>query len=539
MSEKLSKKLLFTEESWDYDSALNGTSIKGSYSTMQFVLRLRDDIREALNKNDVTDSEKIQATSTAIHENIHWWQHIGSNFGFIYSLAYPAFSHVTKENLSNLISQNLTFKSILKFGKQYYDKYQKADIPDLNVVLNNYHDIQYAKEFAFDNKSLKTIIEDRRFFLHIGHCYHILWSSTVHTIAATIDQQYSFLPKTELWLEKFRKLSEDQVAGFYIDSPMNISPIGIRAIFEGQAMYNQMQYLSVANRDLIYDDFINAGMLHGIYKEAFELFLYITKIDKPINMLDSTVGLYLLVCDLAINPNNGFPLDIYDYKNFVTNNDPGLRFIYLCSTISRNPEKYQSMIKDYSKEEYLFLSKELSESIGCKCSYESIDIVLNWANENEVRKLLEEEEELKFSPENLPIRLMFSKYFRFQEDKKKYPNVFCWFGYHANNVNRNVEFEIVDSIYKKHFALFLDDSDGEIKPTIFEGKKEENIMESFNMFYKFNILYDIVQRWVREEGEFKLDYKWIANKRAKDFIPTIKDEFKQQFNISIDDIKVL
>ncbi len=539
MSEKISKRLLITEEPWNYDAALNGTAIRGSYSTMQFVLRLRDDIRDALENADEGSFEKIQATSTAMHENIHWWQHIGSNFGLLYTLAYPAFTHVSNDNLKNLISQGITFKSLLKYDRQYYAKYQKADIPDLNIILNNFYDIQYAKEFAFDNTRLKTIVKDKRFFLNIGHCYHILWSTTIHTIAATIDQGYKFLPKTEQWVERFRKLDEDRVPGFYIDSSMGISPIGIRAIFEGQAIFNQMQFLSIANRDLTYNDFEISGMLHGIYKEAFDLFIHVTGYDKPINMIEPIVGLFLLVCDIAINPNNGFPLEIYDFNNFITKNDPGIRFVYLCVSIAKNPEKFENSINEYSKKEYIELSKELSESIGCKCPYESIDTVLQWENDKEVKKILEDESELKFPPENLPIRLMFAKYFRFQEDKKRFPNVLCWFGYHATSVHSNVEFETVDSLYKKHHALFMDDSDGEIKPTLFEGKKEENIMESFNMFYKFNIIYDIVLRWVHEEGEFKLDYKWIANERAKSFIPIIKEEFEKQFKISIDMIKVV
>lgn len=535
----LSHHLLFTEETFNYDSTLNGTPTRGSYNTTQFVLRLRDDIREALNSDKDIDYEKVQATSTAIHENYHWWQHIGSNFGFLYTLAYPSFAHFSRDNLLNLISQGLACKPIVKFDNQYYSKNKKADIPDINVILNNYYDIKYAMEFAFDNKNIHKIISDKRFFLNIGHCYHILWSSTIHTVAATLDKNYKFLPKTEIWSRNFKKLSDDKVDGFYIDSPIGISPIGIRAIFEGQALFTQMQYLSIANNDLKYIDFENSGMLHGIYKEAFELFLEITKLEKPIDLLDTVVGLYLLVYDLSINPNNGFPLDIYDYENFISKNDPGIRFIYFCSIIAKNPKKYKDKIKIYSKEEYISLSKELPKSIGCQCSYESIKTVLSWAKENDVKKILNEESELKFSPENLPIRILFSKYFRFQEDKYKYPHIFCWFGYHANSINSKTEFQIVDSLYKKHFALFLDASDGEIKPTIVEGRKEENIMESFNMFYKFNILYDIIQRWVDEEGEFRLNYKWIANERAQSFVPIIKEEFEKQFKVQINDIKIL
>ena len=535
----LSNRLLFSEAEFEHNSALNGTSIKGSYNTMQFVLRLRDDVRSALNSRELF-FETIQASSTSIHENIHWWQHVGSNFGLIFSLSYPAFFHYSLESFQKIISDKLTYKSILKFDKQYYEKYGEANIPDINIILNNYHDIEYAKLFALDNRNFEELLKDNRFFLNIGHCYHILWSSTINTIASTADRSYNFLPKVNNWVEKFKILTEKETVGFFVDSPMTISSLGIKAIYEGQAIFNQMQYLTVAlNRELTYENFVNAGMLYGIYIEAFELFLEITGFEKPANLLDGVIGLFLIVCDLAINPNNGFPMDIYDYENFITKNDPGMRFTNFCLAISKRNIYYHNRVTLYSKEEYVSLSKELSESIDCKCSYESISVVLEWLNQEKVAKIMEEEKELNFSYENLPIRVMFSKYLRFQEDKYKYPNVFCWFGFHSTSENGNIEFEIVDSLYQKHHALFTDDYDGEIKPVIFEGREEKHIVDSFNMFYNFNIMYDLISKWVYEEGEFKFDYKWLANERSESFIPLVKSGFKSHFGISLDDIIIV
>ncbi len=534
----LSRHLLFTQEEFDNNSALNGTAASGSYNTMEFVLRLRDDVRKALN-DDEMDFVKIQASSTSLHENIHWWQHVGSNFGFLFSLAYPAFAHKTFDNLKNIISLGLTYKPITKYDKDYYDKNGKSDIADINIILNNYHDLEYAKIFALDNKNITEIIKDRKFFINVGHCYFIFWTSTINSIAGSIDRERRFLPNIDNWPPYFKLLTERNIDGFVTDSSMHISPLGIKAIYEGQAVFNQIQYLTRYSPDLTYADFENIGLLHGIYIEAFEIFLSITGYKKPSNVLDPIVGLFLIICDISINPNNGFPLDIYDYENFIKKNDPGIRFYFLCISIQKNTAEYLKKINLYSKEEYIILSKELSESIGCKCSYESILEVLKWQNEKYVAQILNEEIDLKFINENLPIRLMFSKYFRFQEDKYNYPNVFCWIGFHSISTNSNVEFEIVDSLFKKHHALFTDDYDGEIKPVLFEGRKDENIIESFNNFYNFNLLYDLILQWVDKEGEFKFNYKWIVNEREKEFIPIVKENFKMQFGISLDDIKIL
>lgn len=530
----LKKGLLFAQEDFLNKYILDGTSVKGSYNTMHFVLRLRKDIRDARFSDFYP--ERIQADSTVMHENIHWWQHVGSNFGFLFSLSYPAYIHYSWENFLGIIDDGYVYKSLIEFDRQYYEKNGIADISNLNVILNNFYDIEYAKLFALSNSNIVEINNDRRFFLNIGHCYHIFWSSIIHTLSATIDKDYNFLPPTNSWVERFKLLEENKVDGFYVDSPLHLTPIGIKAIYEGQAAFNQAQFLTRAlNPSLKYEDFEKSGLIRGIYSEAFECFLKLTTYNKPDSVMDSIVGLFLIVCDISINPNNGFPLNIYDYENFIIKNDPGIRFTLICHQISKKTEYYRSIINQYSKEEYISISKELSEHIGCISPYESIVDVLDWGNQKSIKDILHEEQTEDFSLENLPIRLMFSKYFRFQEDKLKHPNILCWIGFYLSS--REAEFEIANSLYEKHHALFMDDDDGEIKATIFKGKSEEKILKSFNNFYAFNILYDLAMKWVNEDGEFKFDYEWLAGARSDTFIPKIKENFKKQFGINIEDIK--
>ncbi|RSK43295.1 hypothetical protein [Hymenobacter perfusus] len=533
----LSENLLLLQEDICLGSTLNNTDVRGAYSPMQFVLRLRNDVRDAL-KSDFYP-EKIQALSTSIHENIHWWQHVGSNFGFLYSLCYPAFAHMSKHLLSKLVDQDLAYKSILKFDKTYYEKYGVADIFDINLIVNNYYDLEYAKLFAIDNKNIKYIYDDKRYFLNIGHCYHIFWSSNISVVADTIDPQYSFLPKINDWVKEFVRLTDEKIDGFYVESPVHMSLTGVKAIYEGQAIFNQVQYLAKAlNEKLMYVECENIGMLHGVYVEAFEIYLKTTNIARPVFVLDIKISLFLLVCDLSINPSNGFPLEIYDYEDFIIKNDPGMRFMQLCHTIAEKPDFFLDKIKLHSKEEYIELSKELSESIGCICPYESIAVVLKWGENESVMQVLREEEKFNYLNENLSIRLMFSKYYRFQEDKQKYPNVFCWFGYHGASNNDEV-FGIVDYIRKKHHALFIDDYDGEIKPVVFDGQEEEDIWDTFNDFYMYNVLYDIILKWVSQEGDFKFDYTWLASSRADNIVNIVKKDFEKNFNISMDDVKIV
>ncbi|HEY0979217.1 MAG TPA: hypothetical protein VGE21_17220, partial [Flavobacteriales bacterium] len=132
---ELSSDLIFPEDYPEYGLKSQQSRIRGSYSTLQFVLRLRKDVRDALNKDDI-DFDRIQATSTSIHENIHWWQHIGSNFGFLFTMAYPAFAHLTFGELKSLVSKGIKIKSIKKFDENYNAQHGHSDIEIINIILN-------------------------------------------------------------------------------------------------------------------------------------------------------------------------------------------------------------------------------------------------------------------------------------------------------------------------------------------------------------------------------------------------------------------
>jgi hypothetical protein len=540
----LNPELLLSDElhEFDFDSSLNGTSSRGTYNPMQFVIRLRDDIHRALNETGMK-YEKVQAFSTFMHENIHWWQHVGSNIGFITSLGSPAIAHLCHRDLMTLVGRDEKYKSILAYDRFIYSNRGKHDIPEVNRILNNWHDIKYAKKFILDNKNIHEIIKDKRFFLSVGHSFHILWSSAINIIAASIDPKYNFLPKVNEWSAEFKRLENEKVQGFVVDEGLTISSLGTRAIFEGQARFNQLQYLAIAlDNKYTYSDFEDVGMLKGIYVEAFNLFLNITGIDKPTDLNNSIIGLFLLVCDIAINPSDGFPYEIFHYESFIISNDPGLRFTMLCLAIKEKKTKWSNAVIDYSTREYENLSEELSKVIVCHPPLWGSAVIMNWVKENEtVQILLEEERQMKFSPENLSVRLFLSKYMRFQEDKLIYPNIFCWTGKSmTKEVSTEINLEIVEKLFNKHRALFIDDIGDEIKPMLFDGYSEKNVIDTFQSFYTYNTIYDMINKWIVENGEFTYDYQWLTTKGSdQEMKDWIRNNFKNVFHIYPEELNIL
>jgi hypothetical protein len=514
----------------------------GSYNPMQFVIRLHKDIHKEL-RNKKNTFEKLQASSTFIHETIHWWQHVGSHLGFLTSLGYPALAHTLHKDLTTLVHRGVKFKSITEYDKKYINNKEKHNNPEIDRILNYYYDVSYANSFLLDNKSIMNISKDRRFFLHMGHCFHILWSSSISALASSLDPKFEFLPKIHKWAPNFKKAEQDQIMGFQIDQGMSIATLGTKAIYEGQARFNQLQYLTIASQNtLTRQDFQSMGMLEGIYSEAYELFLYITEIERPDNFNNSTIGLFLLLCDISINPTDGFPHDIFHYRTFIILNNPGIRFTLLCQVIRNEKEKWSTAVQEYSRTEYVSLTKELCDAINCASPLEGSAKVADWAQDfQSVKDLMIEESQMKFKPENLAIRLFASKYIRFQEDKLKYPGIFCWPGKSMTGEHaRELDFTLVENIFNKHHALFMDDENGVIKPTLFEGCEQKNIQETFNTFYTFNTTYEMIMKWVRQPGEFTYDYSWVtADFSESDVKNWIRENFKTSFNIYPEELSII
>jgi len=547
----LNPDLLFSEEYSDFlnDTPINGSTINGTYNPMQFVLRLSKDIhltlkyiKPGIRYSSELTSNQVQAFSSFMHENIHWWQHVGSNFGFISSLMFPVQTHINHSDLKKLIENKQAFKSILKYSEILFRETGRRDNPHINKILNNWFDIYFAGKIAFDPKSIHKIVENE-YFLSVGHSYHILWATAIHTLASTIDSDFSFLPKIKNWDENFKLLENNKVMGFYSGSDIGVPPFGTKAIFEGQARFNQIQYLYFAlEKKFDFEDFSKTGMLKDIYVEAFNFFLRVIGEQMPRSPDNHLVGLFLLVCDLAINPPEGFPLDLYYFDSFIISNDPGYRFGILCNIIKDKVPKIKDSIKDYSKEEYEKIGDLLSREMSCLPPRFGTHQICNWINEkNSIKSLLDEESIFKFSNENLSIRLFFSKFLRFQEDKDKFPQLFCWPGVcFTNQKNTGLSLDLVEKIFNKHRALFIDDIDGDIYPMIFEGVEEKNILETFNQFFTWNTAYDKVRSWIIEEGDFSYDYEWLTTKYSNaDTKKWVCDTFKNVFNIHPDEIKVL
>ena len=136
-------------------------------------------------------------------------------------------------------------KSILKFAStKDATRYSPEVMQATNIIVNNYKDVSFFQIIAMRPDLIeKRGIGTDPFFESVGHSYYITYSNAVHLLAQLFDPQFTFLPDARTWESAFAILRDKRLEGHYHGSPIRVSPLGLREIFEGQARFAQLQYL--------------------------------------------------------------------------------------------------------------------------------------------------------------------------------------------------------------------------------------------------------------------------------------------------------
>lgn len=521
----------------------------GMYETMRFVLRLSPRNHELMEmiENDNFDTgnvspEVIQAYSTYIHETVHWWQHVGSTSGLLFSLSYLAQSHSSMEELRDVIASIGPKKPLKGYTDQILMQEGHAAqgrLKSANIAVNNALDVEYYKSYAYDpRKNIKWMIEQNH-FESIGHQYFVVCGQLVGMLSDTIDPECIVLPKIEGWDTEIARLNDNKVEGFYWQSPVALPAVGMRAIYEGQARFIQIQFLDGA-RDvpLTCTEWRDRGHLSGIYVEAFEAFLEISESDWPEQVDDPLVALFLLICDLAINPTRGILINIESFEDFILDIDVGVRFTRLCQAVREIPHLKKAII-DYSRSEYVAVSEELTGFTGYDHPMEGLQVVREWlAKAPGLPKLMEEHRTFEYERANIPIRVFVSHFFAFSKDRLDHPEFFCWPGIHMSSQRDKRDRR---EVWLRHLSLFSDRGDKEgVYPRKWPNRSEKAVKETFNRFYGTMALYDLTRQWLLKDGAFVCDFRWLSNNYDQTHaVKWGNDTFKQVYGVTLDDFEII
>lgn len=542
----LNPELLYSRTSDSIDSNFHATTgAHGLYNTQQFVLRLSPKIHHLLgehNKDIVTSAdvsfETFQAMSTYLHETVHWWQHIGSTYGFIFSLNYPMQSHATHGDLVKLVNAEGFKKSVI----QQADELGRAGPSGFgtpagraNTIINNHYDLLTFRAFSLGPEVAKEVIQEN-LFENVGHAFHMTYGHTVNILGSTVDRNFKTLCHPKHWQEGFRELRDNKIEGYYYGSSVGLWSIGSVEIFEGQARFSQLQYLSFgSNHKLTMDDFRQRGMLFGIYTKAFDHFLDMIEEDWPQSVDDPLVGLFLLVCDYALNPGSGFPYSVAPHFNsFITDVNPGARFTMAARQIRSVFPAMKGAVREYSRDEYIEVTSTLADSLYDHKPIAISKTCASWFDlDGPMGFLRSEFDNYEFDLVNFPIRHLLSHFLAFQQDKFKRPEFFCWPG--AWMAGEKLDERSRDLFYA-HSALFVDkEHDDSIFPSLQTGRSEASVHNVFNIFYQHNLSYDLTNQWISAPGPFRYNAKWlVANADQTEIERYMKQSFKSAFGFSPD-----
>jgi hypothetical protein len=500
-----------------FEACLNA---HGMYETMRFVLRLSPRNHELMEtieadgfESGPISSETIQAYSTYIHETIHWWQHVGSTSGLLFSLSYLAQSHSSMEQLREVLTTFGPKKSLKGWADKVLLKEgdsAQAKLASANIAVNNALDVEYYKAYAYDPRaSIKWMI-DQNHFESVGHTYFIVYGQLVGLIGDVIDPELSALPKITGWDVEIRRLNSEKVEGYYWRSPVRLPC----------TEWRQMGYLS------------------GIYFEAFDAFLRLSESEWPDQMSDPIIGLFLLVCDLAINPTRGMPLDIDSFEDFILDVDVGIRFTRLSLAVKALPH-LKTAVKHFSREEYIAISNDLIGETGYDHPLSGLQAVMQWGETAlGLAKLMEEHRTFEFERTNLPIRVFVSHFVAFCTDKFETPEFFCWPGKYMSGGGGEKN---VRELWLRHLSLFSDRGDKNgVYPRRWPNRSEAAVMKTFNRFYGTMTLYDLTRQWILKDGPFVYDYRWLSeNYSQKHADAWANDTFKQIYGVTLDEFEIV
>lgn len=512
----------FVDETTPLSSLHGATSLEaqGSYNTLDFVVRLRPDLHQILEAQGGELSmraceswDAAKAFSTYFHETVHWWQHVGTSAGLMLSFLQPAHAHMNRQRLDKILATHGPVKPLLGLAAKLLDADNEQD-ESLNFVLNNWHDLEFFRKLVLNPVDLVEGVANDPYFMSVGHSYRMAIGATSWLIAATVDPEYEVLPHPLDWEASMAELRTAKIEGFYLGSPIDVPPLGAREIFEGQARFSQLQYLFGASGGrLTWDEIRRTGMLSGVYVRAFEVFLDFIKEDWPTGVDDPIVGLFLLICDVALSPSEGIFLPMTDPSALIWSTDPAWRFLFLCRAAKEQGCDFKRSIQTYSAQEYWDVSQRLSDLILSPSPRELAEAVVRYADRHPSWSQLAEEDQLfEYREENFPIRVLLGRFSRMQRDKLASPQFFCWPGMCFTSYRQPLAPETVVSLFSEHQALFLDRADRDVYPRLVPGKDEATLQHLLDEFYVWVSMYEMTRQWLIEDGPFEYDYFWLTSK---------------------------
>jgi hypothetical protein len=485
-------------------------------------------------------TNQIHAYATYFHEMLHWWQHIGTTSGFLYGLAIPTCCQQNVDHIKAAVFEASSLKKPLYRYSLVQPGTHSATLEmQINTAVNNWIDVEIGA-FLLNTPERANLLIGDQFFDCLGQSIRMLLEYTVGNLVACVDDpRRCVLPDTRQWDDGFDALCHIGARGYRHGEPLILPPFGMEKIMEGQCRLVEMQYLHiVSDGSLSWGEFINDGLIQEQYFQALKFFCEATGLNFPSYPTAPEANLFLLLCDISLNPCVGYPDDITNYAGLLEEISPGIRFLRGCEVV-RDQRDLCGDVFSLDRNSYEQVSKTICSAMRVKTPWEIAQSITDLAMRMPSLESLRKEftGNCKFKLNSVPIRYTFLKHILFMEDKAKHPEIFCWPAQNFTLLSRKKS-SIADyakKLLRKHSPpFFAHGMNSPVVPTPQDGADPSGLERVSATYFKWIIIYDLITQLISRDGPFCFNYVWLNPDKDQDWYQKwIEKDFKDLLGCDI------
>lgn len=282
----------------------------------------------------------------------------------------------------------------------------------------------------------------------------------------------------------------------------------MKELQEGQARLSELQYLDLSYQPISWAELKNSEKLSGIYGAAMNYYFKHSNLSEPTSVHDPKINLFLLLCDIALNPDEGYPNPISNDGNFVYRTHPGIRFIKLCKILSENQEVLK-ILENLSLKSYEAVCEIFCRKAGWATPMEVFEQILTlFARIGGLDELNSKEDSGDFGEMDVPLWFLLSQHRSFLETKSQIPHFFCWSGSFLCFKENNTEAACAQELLSWHLPPFMGTLDKGINTANLPQMTEDLRTKFINNYFATQVQYDLVRQWISKHGDFVFRYQW-------------------------------